>query len=471
MNGKLSLFIRYLAFFLVLANAAFPFSTSAQNSGWEHIRVSPESGHWNFPGYFVLEATQDVTVAWAIKCTEGGCDRPDEDYVSHTFRAGESILVGWGHQCYRWQLDPYGRTGFIAEAEPWLCVTPTPTQTAPPPTETPSPTPTETVPPQPTPTETAPLPLPPTDTPLPPSPPLPTETDPPPPPTDTPPPPPLPTETVPPPPPPPLPTETVPPPPPTETAPPTPPPTETAPSPLITPTPAPLPVVIPPVQPTAPPAAVPTGEALLPATGHMPPASLISPRLWPSDEQLAVISRPRAAGFGNIRAGSSARQAFIEAAPAKDYASASPITGLKIPSLNVDSTVRFVPFEYQSWDIKDLVMDVAWLGGTSSPEWGSNTVLAAHITMENLGNGPFRNIKNLKAGDLVYVYTAENEYVYAVQAQLVVMPYDFRVVGSTDKPQITLLTCTGWDESSGQYLYRRAVTAELVRVLPLAAEH
>jgi hypothetical protein len=115
---------------LVLVFSAFPNPATADHMGdWGYIKISPLSGHWNYPGYFVLEAERTVTVSWEIKCSYVPCGR-DMEFGSHTFTfVGEKIEVGWGHQCYAWQFDPIGRTGFIAEAEPWLCEDPTPIPT------------------------------------------------------------------------------------------------------------------------------------------------------------------------------------------------------------------------------------------------------------------------------------------------------------------------------------------------------
>jgi LPXTG-site transpeptidase (sortase) family protein len=115
-------------------------------------------------------------------------------------------------------------------------------------------------------------------------------------------------------------------------------------------------------------------------------------------------------------------------------------------------------------------MDVAWLGDTSSPGLGGNTVLAGHIALRDQGNGPFRYLYNLKSGDLVYVYTARNHYTYSVREQTVVAPNDPTVVGSTGRSQLTLLTCTGWDVETLTYTRRRAVFADLVEVTPSSSD-
>ena len=513
----------------VLMFATFPFSVRAEHD-WGYIKISPESGHWNYPGYFVLEAERDVTVSWVIKCTYGGCDRPDEDVTTYTFAAGEKISVGWGHQCYAWQLDPLGRDGFIAEAEPELCnqSDPTPVATA------------TQVTPVATPTATAEVPATTPETPTA-TPDTPTVTP----------------DTL-------TPTADTPAGTPASTpeGPLTPEPTIT-----VTETPAPSPAA-----PTSP---DPKQELILPVTGELPPSSPLTSPLWPAlaallllglagrtvwagilqsanaqtpsnlypvlrsqarhalilillsllilaflvlppilrqaaldfrdpssfslqapalvqelppnftfapvdqepllgiqkgpqalDKQLTDLSQPLSPGEGNPPDGIPVPHASVGANRMENRADTSPVTRLVIPDLKVDSTVYYIPFENKTWDIQELGMDIAWLGNTSSPGLGSNTVLAGHITVLYQGNGLFRYLYLLKPGDLVYVHTTWNVYTYSVREQAVVTPNDSRAVGPTDQSQITLLTCTGWDEQARQYTHRRAVYADLVSVSP-----
>jgi hypothetical protein len=133
-----------LALFVVLI---FAFTSSARaqeiDEDWHQIRILPETGNWNYPGYFVLTAREAVTVSWEIKCTQGGgCGGREPEFVyDYTFSVGETILVGWGHQCYRWQFDPINWPhGYIAEPE-LDCFEDTPTPTDPPAQDTPTSTP------------------------------------------------------------------------------------------------------------------------------------------------------------------------------------------------------------------------------------------------------------------------------------------------------------------------------------------
>ncbi len=507
-----------LTLLIVLVFATSPLSARAQSNGWDFIKISPESGNWNYPGQFVLEAEQAVTVSWLIKCTYGGCNRPEEKVNNYTFAAGEVIKVGWGHQCYAWQFDTIGAAGYIAEAETSQCA-PAPSPTVPatatsvPPTEVPTATPiTSAVPPDIT---TA-------------------------------------TPTI------------------TDTVPTTPP--ATPPSPSATP----IGIVATPTQTQPPTATTPPQpenkeDVVLPVTGQGPTASPLSSPLWPaliallmlvlsgrmvwsgilqtekaqipSNLSPALRSQARkililivlsllilatlvlpsiihqaVLDFGEPRSSIPQPPAIVQMAPpnfssalvagqparesrtglqaldeqlskssqrlstssdeklpvlaptqanqAVNQVDTGPVTRLVIPALKVDSKVQYIPFEDHTWNIEKLGMDIAWLGNTSSPGLGGNTVLAGHITVLYLGNGPFRHLYSLKSGDLVYVYTYKNIYTYSVREQAVIKTDDSSVVGPTDQPQLTLLTCTGWDDETLRYTKRRAVFADLVSVAP-----
>ena len=145
----------------------------------------------------------------------------------------------------------------------------------------------------------------------------------------------------------------------------------------------------------------------------------------------------------------------------------SPIVRISIPSMGLDTKVAYVPFDGQTWMIQGLREEVAWMGDTSWPGLGSNTGLAGHITVRDLGAGPFRYLGDLLQNDMVYLYTEKNMYTYSVRDKKVVEQDDLSVVGATDSSQITLITCLEWDDNLRIYLKRLAVTADLVRTDPL----
>lgn len=147
----------------------------------------------------------------------------------------------------------------------------------------------------------------------------------------------------------------------------------------------------------------------------------------------------------------------------------SPIIRLVIPTLDVDAIVKYVPYNETTltWQIDGLREEIAWLGNTSWPGLGSNTVLAGHITVRGLGNGPFRYLENISPGDQLTVYTEANKYTYQVREQVVVNETDMAVTLPTVGTQLTLITCTGWDDELDLYRFRRVVFADMVKAEPI----
>lgn len=139
---------------------------------------------------------------------------------------------------------------------------------------------------------------------------------------------------------------------------------------------------------------------------------------------------------------------------------------IEIPALEVERTVLFAPRSAASWDITGLRDRVAWLEGTSAPGQGGNTVLVGHVTVLQIGKGPFYSLQRLKPGDLIRIHGGDLVYVYSIQEQKVVRETDIAITAQDGPERLTLLTCSGWNEEEGEYVSRRAVIASLVRVEP-----
>ena len=140
------------------------------------------------------------------------------------------------------------------------------------------------------------------------------------------------------------------------------------------------------------------------------------------------------------------------------------INRLVIPSLRVDAKVVFVPFGDSTWDLADLAQDVAWLGNMPGQETNKNLVLAGHVTVGQASNGPFRYLSRLTPAAKVIVYTEKKVFTFQVRELSIVNPGDMSVTQGTTQSQLTLLTCTTWDEKTKNYLRRQVVLAELVKV-------
>jgi LPXTG-site transpeptidase (sortase) family protein len=145
----------------------------------------------------------------------------------------------------------------------------------------------------------------------------------------------------------------------------------------------------------------------------------------------------------------------------------SAVTRIVIPSLMLDTVVKYVPFDGVTWMISGLKQEVAWMGNTSWPGLGSNTGLAGHVTVAGMGDGPFRHLDELPGGELVVLYTQNNIYTYQVRESKVTDDGDLSIVSPSDNAQISLITCVEWDDESRTYLKRLVVYADLIRTEPV----
>ena len=145
-----------------------------------------------------------------------------------------------------------------------------------------------------------------------------------------------------------------------------------------------------------------------------------------------------------------------------------PILRVFVPALKLDAKVEVIPFSESigTWDVSDIGEDLALLEPAPGEEAGKNVVIAGHVTLRDLNNGPFRYLYTLKPGEKVYLFSEKSIYTYRVRAQVVVYPEDLEVTSSTGNAQLTLLTCTNWDEATRRYLLRRVIFADLIDVEP-----
>jgi uncharacterized repeat protein (TIGR01451 family) len=136
-------------------------------------------------------------------------------------------------------------------------------------------------------------------------------------------------------------------------------------------------------------------------------------------------------------------------AGAEEVVDKSAITRIVLPSIGVDTEVKYVPFDGITWLIAGLQQEVAWLGDTSWPGLGSNTALAGHVSLRSGADGPFRYLERLEADERLVEET------------------DLSVVQATDSSQLTLITCASWNPQIRYYVQRLIVTAELEKVEPI----
>jgi LPXTG-site transpeptidase (sortase) family protein len=139
-----------------------------------------------------------------------------------------------------------------------------------------------------------------------------------------------------------------------------------------------------------------------------------------------------------------------------------PASRLVIPSLGVDAPVVLLKLEHGTWDIDQLTQEVGHLQGTAAPGDPSNVTLAGHVTLASGGDGPFKNLAQLRIGEDMLVYSSEQVYRYAVESVRVVAPEDVEVTYPTSQPILTLITCANWDRTRHVYDQRIVAVGHLV---------
>lgn len=135
-----------------------------------------------------------------------------------------------------------------------------------------------------------------------------------------------------------------------------------------------------------------------------------------------------------------------------------------IPTLKINTSVVSKPYSELSWNLTTLGQDVAFLGNIPNQTSDNNIIMAGHVTVRNGSHGPFRYLLKLVPGDQVQLQDDNFTYIYVVREQVLVYPDETAVLEDSPTPQLTLITCTTWDEETLSYLRRRVVVADLVRV-------
>lgn len=137
---------------------------------------------------------------------------------------------------------------------------------------------------------------------------------------------------------------------------------------------------------------------------------------------------------------------------------------LVIPSLKLNVDIVSKPYKDLSWDLTTLGQDIAQLDDIPNQTTDNNIVLAGHVTVYDGSHGPFRYLWRLNPGDTVMLNDDDHIYTYTVREQLLVYPDEAAIMADSTKPQLTLITCTTWNEETLSYLRRRVILADLEKV-------
>ena len=140
------------------------------------------------------------------------------------------------------------------------------------------------------------------------------------------------------------------------------------------------------------------------------------------------------------------------------------IERMEIPKLELNIEVKKIPFsqELDTWDITEETGSVYWLEGSSHPEYGGNTVIAAHY-MEYGEPGPLFRVRDLEEDDEIYLYSGDFKYTYKVDRYQYI-PDTFMEYLKKRPYALTLFTCSGFNWDTGAWEQRVVVLADLVQI-------
>ncbi len=142
----------------------------------------------------------------------------------------------------------------------------------------------------------------------------------------------------------------------------------------------------------------------------------------------------------------------------------SPEPRLIIPKLNIDVPVAF---NISLADVDDAmnhgVAHYAIPGANALPGQIGNLVITGHSAGDIYSNNPYKfifsGLERLSPGDLIYVNYESVRYTYQMTGSEVVEPTDVAaLIYETDKPVLTLITCT----PLGTSRYRLLIVAEQI---------
>ena len=146
---------------------------------------------------------------------------------------------------------------------------------------------------------------------------------------------------------------------------------------------------------------------------------------------------------------------------------------LIIPKINVDVPVVYGIGPDHDSQMKAMEKGIAHFaipGANSRPGQIGNTVLSGHSSNDLFDGGDYKfifaQLEKLVEGDTIYANYEGKRYTYAITKREVVKPTEVgKLVYPTDKPILTLITCT----PLGTSLNRLLVTAEQISPSPADA--
>ena len=110
-------------------------------------------------------------------------------------------------------------------------------------------------------------------------------------------------------------------------------------------------------------------------------------------------------------------------------ATGSTVGRIEIPRIDVSTIVR------EGTDTRILKRSAGLIPYTALPGEHGNVGIAAHR------DSFFRNLKNIREGDVIRMTTTWGDYEYVVESTKIVQPANVEVLDPTTTPALTLVTC------------------------------
>lgn len=151
--------------------------------------------------------------------------------------------------------------------------------------------------------------------------------------------------------------------------------------------------------------------------------------------------------------------------PTKIDASLPP--SLDIPSIKVKAPIIMDEQSYIEWKVqKALQKGVVHYGQTAVPGQRGNVVILGHSSGQPWAPGDYKFVftllDKLQKGDTIHLNYQGTRYTYTVADSTVVKPDDVSVLKPTDKPTLSLITCTPVGTSKNRLVVHAVQTSPTI---------
>lgn len=161
--------------------------------------------------------------------------------------------------------------------------------------------------------------------------------------------------------------------------------------------------------------ATPLITAVILPSGHTPPNS--PGGVQPNDAEIPEHLRPLVQALASLPAPTPGPEQAVR---------------IQVPSIGVDAPI----VQGDGWE--QLKKGVAQHINSPNPGKNGNIVLSAH---NDVFGEIFRDLDKIKTGDQIIIFTNQQPFTYIVKQKQIVEPTQVEVMGQTQEPVVTLISC------------------------------